>query len=133
MMKNKLILVVVFILILFSCTTDDTADIIINDNSITNNIGGGTTNPQTIFLSGTYTENLTLDANSPYKINGSLIMSEGTTLTIPAGMTVQALSSGADVYIAIAKALKLLQTEQPIIQLYLHQMLHLLLLVIGAA
>jgi len=108
MMKNKLILVVVFMLGLFSCTTDDTADIIINDNSITNNIGGGTTNPQTIFLSGTYTENLTLDANSTYKINGSLIMSEGTTLTIPAGMTVQALSSGADVYIAISQGAQII-------------------------
>jgi hypothetical protein len=108
MMKNNLFLVVAFITVLFSCTTDDTADIIINDNSITNNNGGGTTDPQTIFLSGTYTENLTLDANNTYKINGSLIMTSGTTLTIPAGMTIQALASGANVYIAISQGAKII-------------------------
>ena len=82
-----------------SCATDDTADI-----NITNN--GGTTTPVTpgtILLSGTYTEDLTLDSANTYKVNGSLIMASGTTLTIPAGMTVEALASGADVYIAISQ------------------------------
>ncbi len=108
MMKNNLLLGLAFITMLFSCTTDDTADIVINDNSVTNNNGGGTTNPQTIFLSGTYTENLTLDANNTYKVNGSLIMASGTTLTIPAGMTIKALASGANVYIAIAQGARII-------------------------
>lgn len=107
-MKNNLLLALAFITICFSCTTDDTSDIIINDNSVTNNNNGGNTDVQTIFLSGTYTENLTLDANNTYKVNGSLIMSSGTTLTIPAGMTIKALSSGADVYIAISQGARII-------------------------
>lgn len=98
--------------LLFSCTTDDTADIIINDNSdnsITNNVTPDNGNPtgQTIFLSGTYTQNLTLDPINTYILNGSLIMSSGTTLTIPAGMTIKAEASGANVYIAIAQGAKI--------------------------
>ncbi|HMC00352.1 MAG TPA: hypothetical protein VKN14_04845, partial [Flavobacteriaceae bacterium] len=111
-MKNNLILGLAIITMLFSCTTDDTADIVINDNSdnsVTNNntTGGGGETGQTIFLSGTYTENLTLDPINTYKLNGSLIMASGTTLTIPAGMTVKALASGANVYIAISQGAKI--------------------------
>lgn len=107
-MKKQLILGLTLVSMVFSCSTDDTADVIINDNSVTNNNGGGTTAPGTIFLSGTYTEDLTLDANNTYKLNGSLIMSEGTTLTIPACMTIEALSSGADVYIAISQGAQII-------------------------
>ena len=102
-MKNNLLLgLAIFGMLFNSCTTDDTADIIINDNSVTNNNGGGNNNPDTILISGTYTEDLTLDANSTYKIDGALIMTSGTTLTIPAGMVIEALASGSDVYIAIS-------------------------------
>ena len=110
-MKNNLFLGLAIVAMLFSCTTDDTADIIINDNSdnsVTNNNGGnGEETGQTIFLSGTYTENLTLDPINSYKVNGPLIMASGTTLTIPAGMTVNALASGANVYIAISQGAKI--------------------------
>ena len=104
-MKNNLLLVLAIFGMLFnSCTSDDTADIVINDNSVTNNgDGDGTTDPETIFLSGTFTEDLELDANNTYKLNGSLIMASGTTLTIPAGMTIEALAAGSDVYIAISQ------------------------------
>ena len=104
-MKSKLLSGLALVgLLLNSCTSDDTSDIVINDNSVTNNTtGGGTTDPDTIFLSGTFTEDLTLDANNTYKINGSLIMASGTTLTIPAGMTIEALAAGSDVYVAISQ------------------------------
>ncbi|MEM6684446.1 MAG: multidrug transporter [Bacteroidota bacterium] len=105
-MKNRIQfgLALLGALVMTSCASDDTADINITDNSVTNNTstGGGTTDPGTIFLSGTYTEDLDLDANSTYKINGSLIMAAGTTLRIPAGMTLEALAAGSDVYIAIS-------------------------------
>jgi hypothetical protein len=118
-MKKQVILGLALVSMIFSCSTDDTADIIINDNSVTNNTtGGGTTNPQTIFLSGTYTEDLTLDANNTYKLNGSLIMTSGTTLTIPAGMTIEALASGADVYVAISQGAKIIAngtSDNPIV------------------
>ncbi|WP_370478843.1 multidrug transporter [Tamlana flava] len=108
-MKNNLILGLAIATMLFSCTTDDTADIVINDNSVvnnTNNTGNGTTG-QTIYLSGTYTQNLSLDPNNTYILNGSLIMASGTTLTIPAGMTIKAEATGANVYIAIAQGAKI--------------------------
>jgi hypothetical protein len=106
-MKNRILFGFALLgaLVMTSCATDDTADINITDNSVTNNTtnpGGGTTG-QTIFLSGTYTTDLDLDANNTYKVNGSLIMDSGTTLRIPAGMTVEALASGANVYIAISQ------------------------------
>ncbi len=103
MMKTKLILGLSLIGMLFSCSTDDTADIIINDNTTATPTASGT-----ILLSGTYTQDLILDANETYKINGSLIMATGTTLEIPAGMTIEALASGADVYIAISQGAKII-------------------------
>lgn len=105
-MKKQLILGLALVSMLFSCSTDDTADVVINITNNTN--GGGATDPETILLSGTYTEDLTLDANNTYKLNGALIMAEGTTLTIPAGMTIQALASGANVYVAISQGAQII-------------------------
>ena len=105
-MKNNLILGLAIITLLFSCATDDTSDIIINNYG--GNNGGGNTDPETIFLSGTYTQDLTLDSNNTYVLNGSLIMASGTTLTIPACMTIEALASGANVYIAISQGAKII-------------------------
>ena len=109
-MKNNLILGLAIVSMLFSCSSDDTSDINITDNSVTNNTtgGNGNTDPETIFLSGTYTQDLILDANNTYKINGSLIMASGTTLEIPAGMTINALASGANVYVAISQGAKII-------------------------
>ena len=104
MKKNFLLGLAIFGMLFNSCTSDDTADIIIND-------GGGDDTPTpsgTIFLSGTFTEDLTLDANETYVLNGSLIMASGTTLTIPAGMTIEALATGSDVYIAIAQGAQII-------------------------
>ncbi|HEY5689804.1 MAG TPA: multidrug transporter [Yeosuana sp.] len=117
-MKNTLILGAAIVSMLFSCTTDDTADIIINDNSdnsITNNTtpGGGTPTGQTIYLAGNYDSDLTLDPINTYLLNGSLIMLDGTTLTIPSGMTIKASSSGASVYIAISQGAKIIASGTP--------------------
>lgn len=101
-MKNNLFLGLALISMLFSCTTDGTSDIVINNYGDTS-----TTNGQTIFLSGNYTQDLTLDPAKTYELNGPLIMTSGTTLTIPAGMTLKALASGASVYIAISQGAKI--------------------------
>lgn len=112
-MKNNLFLGLALFAMLVSCTTDNTGDIIINDysdNSVTNNTttgGGSTPTGQIIYLSGNYTQNLTLDPINTYILNGPLIMSSGTTLTIPAGMTIKALATGASVYIAISQGAKI--------------------------
>jgi len=103
-MKKQLILGLALVASIFSCTTDDTSDIVINNTTNSTNGGNpGSGNGQTIFLSGTYTQDLTLDVNNNYKINGSLIMASGTTLTIPACMTIEALAGGSDVYVAISQ------------------------------
>ncbi|AXT18842.1 multidrug transporter [Flavobacteriaceae bacterium AU392] len=109
-MKNNLLLGLAIITMLFSCTTDDTPEIIINDNSVTNNnTGGGNGNgSETIFLSGTFTEDLTLEEDNNYVVDGPLIMASGTTLTIPAGLTIEALATGADVYIAISQGAQII-------------------------
>ncbi|MCF1190066.1 multidrug transporter [Mangrovimonas sp. AS39] len=105
-MKNNFILGLAIISMLFSCTTDDTADIVINDNSDNSTTiegGNGGNTGETVYLSGTYTSDLTLDINNNYVINGPLIMASGTTLTIPPCMTIEALAAGANVYVAIAQ------------------------------
>ncbi|WP_054852069.1 hypothetical protein [Olleya sp. ITB9] len=108
-MKKQIILGLALVSMVFSCSTDDTSDIVINDNSVTNNNSGGEeTDPETIYLSGTYIADLTLDANNTYVLNGPLIMTSGTTLTIPPCMTIRALASGADVYIAISQGAKII-------------------------
>ncbi|WP_166962677.1 multidrug transporter [Yeosuana marina] len=118
-MKNNLILGLAIITLLFSCTTDDTADIVINDNSVTNNTGGGgeTTKPL-VYISGTMSTNLTLSSDNQYILNGPLIMEAGTTLTIPAGMTIKAEATGASVYIAISQGAKIIAegtADKPIV------------------
>jgi hypothetical protein len=91
-------------LILGACSTDDTADVIINVDGN----GGSNNNGDAINISGTYTEDLTLSAGNTYTLNGSLIMTAGTTLTIPAGMTIEALAAGSDVYIAIGQGAQII-------------------------
>lgn len=106
MKRNLLFTLALSALFLTSCSTDDTADITIN-NTYNNGNGGGNGGGE-VYLSGTYNVDLTLDANTNYVINGPLIMTSGTVLTIPAGTTVQALASGPDVYIAIAEGAQIM-------------------------
>ena len=119
-MKNNLLFGLAIAATLFiSCGEDGTADIIINDNSITNNNGGGT-NPtsQVIELNGNYTADLTLDITKSYIITGPAIFENGTTLTIPAGTVIKAAATGADVYLAITQGAKIMAegtSNQPII------------------
>lgn len=111
-MKNTYLTLAIATTLFISCGEDNTADIIINntDNSVTNNINGGGTNPgtgETINISGTYTSDLDLEAKNTYILNGPLVMASGTTLSIEAGTTINALASGSDIYIAIAQGAKI--------------------------
>lgn len=102
-MKNKFLSLGIAAALLFACEKDNTPDIVINDNSVTNNVSGGGGEPgvTTVNLSGVYTENLTLDPEINYVITGPVLMASGTTLSIPAGMTVKAEPVGVNAYIAI--------------------------------
>lgn len=101
-MKRNLLFGLAIVLMLFTaCTSDDTSDVVLNVNN------GGTTGSTGTTISGTYTTDLTLEAGTNYTLNGSLIMASGTTLTIPAGTTINALAQGSDVYIAISQGAKI--------------------------
>ena len=109
-MKNKLLIFGVAASLLMACESDDTADIIITDNSVTNNItnpGGGDPAATTENLSGVYTEDLSLDPDIDYVITGPVLMASGTTLTIPAGMTIKAQPVGVNAYIAIQQGARI--------------------------
>ncbi|CAL2102592.1 conserved protein of unknown function [Tenacibaculum sp. 190130A14a] len=120
-MKNNLLLGLAIAASIFtSCGDNDTADIIITDNSVTNNNNGGGTNPTPceVELKGNYTSDLSLDPTKCYTITGPTIFENGTTLTIPAGTTIKAAATGADVYLAIAQGAKIMAegtSSQPII------------------
>ena len=105
-MKFKFLLFVGVAALFIACESDDTADIIINDNSVTNNTTNNTTGgpdpgSTTVNLSGVYTEDLVLDPAIEYIITGPVLMADGTTLRIPAGMTIKAQPVGVNAYIAI--------------------------------
>ncbi len=52
-------------------------------------------------MEGKLTEDYTLDASQTYHLNGSFIVEDGATLTIPAGTSILADNGGTDVYIAV--------------------------------
>lgn len=105
-MKKTLLILGMTAAVLSSCESDDTPDIVINDNSTVNNTtinGPGGTDPgdEIVNLSGVYTDDLTLDAETDYVITGPVLMASGTTLSIPAGTTLRAQPVGVNAYIAI--------------------------------
>lgn len=104
-MNKKFLLVIALTASLFiSCGDDDTSNIIVNVTE-----GGAVVAPDSgnIELSGNFSESLTLDASKTYIITGPTIFESGTTLTIPAGTTISAAATGADVYLAIAQGAKI--------------------------
>ena len=106
-MKFKFLLLTlsIFAFAVTSCEKDDTSDIIIEINPDGGNPGGG--NPNDNIIGGVQTADLTLEANTEYVLTEALIMSEGTTLTIPAGVVIKA-NRGAGVYIAIVQGARIL-------------------------
>ena len=71
----------------------------------------------TEFLSGVIKSSVSLDASKEYIINGSVIVEDGGTLTIPAGMTIKA-KKGFSNYILVAKGGKIMAegtAEKPIV------------------
>ena len=110
MKRNFLILFSLVATVLVGCEADDTADVVINDNSVTNitNNNGGSNDDDIVYLSGVYTQDLSLDTNIQYIVNGPVLMAAGTTLTVPAGMTVKAAPVGVNAYIAIQQGARII-------------------------
>jgi len=99
-MKKSILLLFlgVFGLLTLSCESDDTSDI----NIEVNPGGGGGTDPNSNIIGGAQNADLTLEIGKEYILSEALIMTAGTTLTIPAGVVIRA-NPGAGVYIAIAQ------------------------------
>ncbi|MGB5190425.1 multidrug transporter [Robiginitalea sp.] len=105
-MKKTFLILGMTAAVLASCESDDTPDIVINDNSTVNNTtingpGGTDSVDDIVNLSGVYTEDLNLSADTDYVITGPVLMANGTTLSIPAGTTLRAQPVGVNAYIAI--------------------------------
>ncbi len=109
MKRNFLILFSAVAILFVGCEADDTADIVINDNSVTNidNGGGSGSGDTTVNLSGVYTEDLSLDAANDYVVTGPVLMAAGTTMTVPAGMTIRVAPVGVNAYIAIQQGARI--------------------------
>lgn len=123
-MKNNLLILCIAAGLFWSCESDDTAEIVINDNSVvnntTNNTTGGEETPEqtTVNLSGVYTENITLDPTVEYIVTGPVLIANGATLTVPAGMTIKAQPVGVNAYIAIQQGGRIIadgSASEPII------------------
>lgn len=112
MKRNFLILFSLVATVLVGCEADDTADVVINDNSVTNitnnNGGSNDDDDDIVYLSGVYTQDLSLDTNIQYIVNGPVLMAAGTTLTVPAGMTIKAAPVGVNAYIAIQQGARII-------------------------
>lgn len=118
-MKNKFLLGLAITATLFtSCGEDDTADIIITDNSVdnssvtNNNTNNSGSNGETILLNTDITSNLTLDTDNTYILDGPIVVRSGSTLTVPAGMTIRA-NKGTEVYIAVEQGARIVAEGTP--------------------
>ena len=94
-MKKFLLTVLSISAFIFTgCSLDDDDATVIIENP-----GGGTSQN----LSGNLTSNLTLQSGIEYTLTGALFVKSGATLTIEAGVTVEALAGGTDVYIIVER------------------------------
>jgi hypothetical protein len=73
-------------------------------NSCTTSDDSTPSGPSIENLSGNLTSDLRLENNgTEYVLNGTLLVKDGATLTIDAGVTIKALAGGTDVYILVEK------------------------------
>jgi hypothetical protein len=88
---------VIAALILTSCDPADPIEPITPPNSdVIQNLEEG-------IMLGTLEGDYTLESNIQYQLTGQFLISEGSSLTIPAGTNIVATSGGTEVYIAVLK------------------------------
>ncbi|PQJ75359.1 hypothetical protein [Polaribacter gangjinensis] len=97
MKKTILSIVTIASLIFTGCSLSD------DDNNT--NVGGEVTVQN---LAGNLTSDLTLKSGVAHNLIGALLVKEGATLTIEAGVTINALAGGTDVYILVEKGGKII-------------------------
>jgi len=97
MKKTILSIVTIASLIFTGCSLSD------DDNNGT--VGGEVTVQN---LAGNLTSDLTLKSGVAHNLIGALLVKDGATLTIEAGVTINALAGGTDVYILVEKGGKII-------------------------
>ena len=97
MKKTILSIVTIATLIFTGCSLSD------DDNNGT--IGGEVTVQN---LAGNLTSDLTLKSGVAHNLIGALLVKDGATLTIEAGVTINALAGGTDVYILVERGGKII-------------------------
>jgi hypothetical protein len=97
MKKTILSIVTIASLIFTGCSLSD------DDN---NGTPGGEVTAQN--LAGNLTSDLTLKSGVAHNLIGALLVKDGATLTIEAGVTINALAGGTDVYILVEKGGKII-------------------------
>ncbi len=99
MKKTILAIVTISSLIFTGCSLSD-------DDNIGNGNGGGEVTSQN--LAGNLTTDLTLRSGVAHNLIGTLLVKSGSTLTIEAGTTINALAGGTDVYILVERGGKII-------------------------
>ncbi len=97
MKKSILSIVTIAAFVLTSCS--------LSEDDTTTVIGGGVTAQN---LAGNLTADLTLSSGVAHNLIGALLVKDGATLTIDAGVTINALAGGTDVYILVEKGGKII-------------------------
>ena len=97
MKKTILSIVTIASLIFTGCSLSD------DDNN--GNVGGEVTSQN---LAGNLTSDLTLKSGVAHNLIGALLVKDGATLTIEAGVTINALAGGTDVYILVERGGKII-------------------------
>jgi len=96
-MKSKFLSLVAIAMIFASCSDDNSTTPVSSE----------------LTLAGNLTSDLTLDATKNYTLTGALLVKSGVTLTIPAGMTIECLAGGTDVYLLVEKGGKIIADGEP--------------------
>jgi len=89
-----------------------------NSGQLVSTLGSGGSQTGIVQLSGVYTQDLNLDANTSYLVTGPMIMADGTTLNIPAGTTIRVAPVGVNSYIAISQGARIVangEANNPIV------------------
>jgi len=92
-MKSKFLSLLAIAIVFASCSDDDNPNPPVSSE---------------LTLAGNLTSDLTLDATKNYTLTGALLVKSGVTLTIPAGMTIECLAGGTDVYLLVEKGGKII-------------------------
>jgi hypothetical protein len=102
----KLLAVITIVTSVSSCGSDDPIAVMPPVSDVVQNLENG-------ILNGALTESVTLDASVQYNLSGQFTVTDGVSLTIPAGTRIIADAGGSEVYIAVLKGAQIFINGNP--------------------